>query len=139
MSRTLLSDSDRPRPKTRLKQAFQKSLDALSGEEVHRLAARYAQIEAVRDTPQPEGASLPDRLGIPVPSPAETMLLMIENTRRVAAERQAMRRQSLSTTELARRFGHSKQWVHERFQAGKFVAFKDGDRLYFPEWQLDMT
>jgi len=128
----------RLRPKTRLKQAFQIGLDTLSDGEIRGLAARYAQISAVNDASLGAGTSLTDRLGIDAPSAVETMLLLVENGRRVAIERLALRRQSLSTSAMADRFGRSKQWVHERFQAGKFVAFKDGDRLYFPEWQLDM-
>jgi hypothetical protein len=144
MSRLPASVPAQPRPKTRLKQAFQRSLDTLSAEEARRLADRYvhiasAQIEQAGDAPSGEGISLPGRLGISTPSAAETMLLLIENNRRLAAERQVMRQQSLSTTALAQRFGRSKQWVHERLQAGKFLAYKDGDRLYFPEWQLDPT
>lgn len=104
--------------------------------ELDHLASVVAESAAPYE-PTADPSGIAERLGGPAPSKADAALLELQALERYFEERRELLHGSLTTDQVAKLLGTSRQTPHDRVKAGTLLAISDGGRLRFPHWQFD--
>lgn len=104
--------------------------------ELNHLASVVAEA-AVPYEATADSAAIAERLAGPAPSKSDAALLELQSLERYFDERRQLLHGSLTTDQVAKLLGTSRQTPHDRVKAGTLLALSDGGRLRFPHWQFD--
>jgi CheY-like chemotaxis protein len=87
--------------------------------------------------PTADASGVAERLAGPAPSKSEAALVELRSLERYFDERRQLLRGSLTTDQVAKLLGTSRQTPHDRVKAGTLLALSDAGKLRFPHWQFD--
>jgi CheY-like chemotaxis protein len=90
-----------------------------------------------RDESQQVEPGIAGRIAGPLPPRRERARLEFEALERYFEERRHLLEDSLSTNQVAKLLGTSRQTPHDRVRGGMLLAVHDGGKLRFPPWQFD--
>ena len=109
----------------------------LTSAELKDVAEAVADSPATHERSPSEESKIAERMAGPAPPAPERAYLEFDALHRYFKERRHLLEGSLTTPQVAKLLGTSRQTPHDRVRAGMLLAVHDGGRLRFPPWQFD--
>ncbi|MGO8671865.1 MAG: antitoxin Xre/MbcA/ParS toxin-binding domain-containing protein [Capsulimonadaceae bacterium] len=112
-------------------------LDQAEVGELERLAAHAKVAYTPRSTPKDQEDLVEALVEGRTYTRDRHVLLELDNQLRSFHDRREVLRDSVTSTEVARLLGTSRQTPHDRVNSGQLLAIPENGRLLFPLWQFD--